>query len=172
MNQRVQDAAGFIDNTLQNEGTWYRAEEVESRVGGVLRSYGASVGAARGTIRDAGTKFKGLGHDDVTALASQLWGQPGPGRRPVYERRLAAVVLLQSKVALLRHSDLTRLEGFIRSAQTAELVDPLIADVVVPLLAALGGLDRQRAGVVMARWSQDPDRWVRHAAALAAEITA
>ncbi|GAC1481062.1 MAG: hypothetical protein NVS1B16_11780 [Pseudarthrobacter sp.] len=172
MNQRVQDAAGFIDTTLQNEGTWYRAEEVESRVGGALSSYGASVGAVRGTIRDAGTKFKGLGHDDVTALASQLWGQPGPGRRAVYERRLAAVVLLQTRVALLRHSDLTRLEGFIRSAHTADLVDPLIADVVVPLLAALDDVGRQRAGVVMARWTQDHDRWVRHAAALAAEITA
>lgn len=172
MNQRVRDAAGFIDATLQNEGTWYRAEEVESRVGGALSSYGASVGAVRGTIRDAGTKFKGLGHDDVTALASQLWGQPAPGRRAVYERRLAAVVLLQTRVALLRHSDLTRLEGFIRSANTADLVDPLIADVVVPLLVALDDVGRQRAGVVMARWTRDPDRWVRHAAALAAEITA
>ncbi|GAA1758188.1 hypothetical protein GCM10009712_03710 [Pseudarthrobacter sulfonivorans] len=172
MNQTVQDAAGFIDATLQNEGTWYRAEEVESRVGGALSSYGASVGAVRGTVRDAGTKFKGLGHDDVTALASQLWGQPGPGRRAVYERRLAAVVLLQSRVALLRHSDLTRLEGFIRSAHTAELIDPLIADVMVPLLAALEGTDRQRANVVIARWSQDPDEWVRRAAALTADMTA
>jgi hypothetical protein len=172
VDQTVQDAAVFIDTTLQNEGTWYRAEQVESRVGGALGSYGASVGAVRGTIRDAGRKFKDLGHDHVTALASQLWARPGPGRLPVYERRLAAVVLLQSRVALLRHSDLTRLEGFVRSAHTEELVNPLIADVVVPLLAALDGSDRQRAGVVMARWSQDPDRWVRHAAALTAEITA
>lgn len=172
MNQSVQDAAGFIDSTLQNEGTWYRAEEVESRVGGALASYGASVGAVRGTIRDAGRKFKGLAHDDVTALASQLWGQPGPGKRPVYERRLAAVVLLQSRVALLRHSDLTRLEGFIRSAHAAALVDSLIADVVVPLLAALDGTDRQRAGVVIARWHQDPDESIRHAATLTAEISA
>ncbi len=62
---------------------------------GPLGSYGASVGAVRGTVRDAGRKFKGLGHDDVHSLASELWGRPGPGRRPVYERRLAAVVLLQ-----------------------------------------------------------------------------
>jgi hypothetical protein len=172
VNHPVEEVAGFIDATLQNEGTWYRAEEVESRVGGTLRSYGASVGAVRGTVRDAGTKFKGLGHDEIAALASSLWGQPGPGRRAVYERRLAAVVLLQSRVALLRHSDLTRLEGFIRSAHTAELVDPLVTDVVVPLLAALDGMDRHRAGMVIARWSQDPDRWVRHAAALTAEITA
>jgi hypothetical protein len=81
-------------------------------------------------------------------------------------------VLLQSRVALLRHSDLTRLEGFIRSAHTAELVDTLVADVVVPLLAALESTDRQRANTVIARWSQGPDEWVRRAAALTADITA
>lgn len=169
--ERVQEAARFIDATLQNEGTWYRAEDVQSRMGGSLTSYGSSVGAVRGTVRDAGRKFKELGHDEVTALASLLWGQPGPGRRPIYERRLAAVVLLQSRVALLRHSDLTRLEGFIRSAHTAELVDPLIADVVVPLLKGLGGSDRQRADVVITRWHQDPDEWIRRAAGLTADIT-
>ncbi|HEY8700788.1 MAG TPA: DNA alkylation repair protein [Arthrobacter sp.] len=172
MTHTIRDVAGFIDITLQNEGAWFRAEEVESRVGGVLNSYGASVGAVRGTVRDAGRKFRDLGHDEVTALASELWGQPGPGRKPVYERRLAAVVLLQTRVALLRHSDLTRIEGFIRSAHTGELVDPLTADVVVPLLATLGGRDRQRADAVIARWHRDPDRWLRHAASLAAGSTA
>jgi len=166
VNEMVQEAAGFIDATLQNEGTWYRAEDVESRVGGAMGSYGSSVGAVRGTVRDAARKFKDLGHDEVTALASLLWGRPGPGKRPVYERRLAAVVLLQSRVALLRHSDLTRLEGFIRSAHSAGLVDPLIADVVVPLLKGLNGSDRQRAGVVTTRWHQDPDDALRHAARL------
>jgi hypothetical protein len=75
-------------------------------------------------------------------------------------------------VALLRHSDLTRIEGFIRSAHLAELVDPLVADVVVPLLRALSGRDRQRADVVVARWHQDPDAWLRRAASLTADITA
>jgi len=168
--ESVREAAGFIDTTLQNEGAWYRAEAVESRLGGTMGSYGASVGAVRGTVRDAGRKFKGLGHDDVTALASELWGRPGPGRRPVYERRLAAVVLLQARVGLLRHSDLTRLEGFIRTAQTAELVDPLTVDVVVPLLTALQGTDRQRAGVVLARWHRDGDPWVRHVASILSDM--
>lgn len=171
MNQAVVDAAGFIDATLQNEGAWYRADDVESRVGGTLSSYGASVGAVRGTVRDAGRKFRDLGHDDVTALASLLWGQPGPGRKPVYERRLAAVVLLQSQVSLLRHTDLTRLEGFIRSAHTGELVDPLISDVVVPLLKVLDGKGRQRADAVISRWHQDPDHSIRRAASLTAEKT-
>lgn len=172
MNDAVQEAARFIDTTLQNEGAWYRAEDIESRMGGELGSYGASVGAVRGTVRDAGRKFKGLGRDDANALASELWGQPGPGRRPVFERRLAAVVLLQSRVAQLGHSDLTRLEGFIRSAHTGELVDPLIADVVVPLLASLGGTDSRKAAAIVARWHADPNEWVRHAAALIHRMTA
>lgn len=171
VNQTIVDAAGFIDTTLQNEGAWYRAHDVESRVGGALSSYGASVGAVRGTVRDAGRKFKDLAHDDVTALASLLWGQPAPGRLPVYERRLAAVVLLQSRVSLLRHTDLTRLEGFIRSAHTGDLLDPLISDVVVPLLKVLDAPDRQRADVVLARWSRDPDQWIRRAASLTAQKT-
>ena len=82
------------------------------------------------------------------------------------------MVLLHSRVALLLPSDLTRLEGFIRSANTLELVDPLTAEVVVPLLAGLDSSDRQRANVVIARWHRDPDEWLRRAAALTAQKTA
>jgi hypothetical protein len=162
----VTAAAGFVDRTLQNEGAWYRADDVGSRLGGALASYGSSVGAVRGTVRDALRKYRDLDHDGVVLLASALWGQPKPGALPVFERRLAAVVLLQSRVGVLRHSDLTRMEGFLRSAQTRELADPLVADVVVPLLAGLPDRDRQRADVVLARWRKDPDTRLRQAAAL------
>lgn len=161
----VDAAAGFIDRTLQNEGAWYRADDVVSRLGGVLASYGSSVGAVRGTVRDALRKFKELDHDGVVMLASVLWGQPKPGARPVFERRLAAVVLLQSRSGLLRHSDLTRIEGFLRSAGTQELAAPLVSDVVGPLLAGLPGRQRQRADVVIARWARDPDHRLKQAAA-------
>lgn len=161
----VAAAAGFVDRTLQNEGAWYRADDVEGRLGGELTSYGSSVGAVRGTIRDALRKYKDFDHDAVVQLASALWGQPRPGSRAVYERRLAAIVLLQTKVVLLRHSDLTRIESFLRSAGTRELVDPLLADVVAPFLARLTGRDRQRANVVLARWRTDPDTPLRNAAA-------
>ncbi len=162
----VAAAADFIDRTLQNEGAWYRADDVGTRLGGVLASYGSSVGAVRGTVRDALKKYKNLEHDGVVLLASALWGQPKPGARPVFERRLAAVVLLQAKAGMLLHSDLTRIEGFLRSAQTAELADPLVADVVAPLLDRLPQRDRQRADVVLARWSRDPDSRLRQAAAM------
>jgi hypothetical protein len=161
----VTAAAGFVDRTLQNEGAWYRADDVEGRLGGELASYGSSVGAVRGTVRDMLRKYKDLDHDAVVQLASALWGQPRPGARAVYERRLAAVVLLQTKAELLRHSDLTRIEGFLRSAGTGELIEPLLADVVAPFLARLHGRDRQRAAVVLARWRTDPAPQLRHAAA-------
>ncbi|UKA69396.1 DNA alkylation repair protein [Arthrobacter sp. FW306-06-A] len=161
----VSAAAEFVDRTLQNEGAWYRADDVGNRLGWVLDSYGSSIGAVRGTVRDALRKFKDLDHDTTVMLASTLWGQPRPGSRPVFERRLAAVVLLQSRVRLLRHSDLTRLEGFLRSAQAADLIQPLLGDVLVPLLSGLGERERQRANAVLARWRDDPDPQLQAAAA-------
>ncbi|HEY1155137.1 MAG TPA: DNA alkylation repair protein [Arthrobacter sp.] len=161
----VSAAVEFVDRTLQNEGAWYRADDVGNRLGWAMDSYGSSIGAVRGTVRDTLRKFKDLDHDATVMLASALWGQPRPGSRPVFERRLAAVVLLQSRVRLLRHSDLTRLEGFLRSAQAADLAQPLLADVLVPLLSGLGERERQRASVVLARWRDDPDPQLQAAAA-------
>ncbi|NQX12612.1 DNA alkylation repair protein [Microbacteriaceae bacterium VKM Ac-2855] len=149
-NGRVSEPGDFILRTLQNEGDYWRAEEVRERVGGGLGSTGASVGAVRGTVRDALRKFRGLDHDAVTALASELW------REPVFEQRLAAVVLLQSNAQLLRASDLTRLEGFVRSSAARALVEPLARDVIRPLLAGLDPAERGRADAVLTRWLGEP----------------
>jgi 3-methyladenine DNA glycosylase AlkD len=155
----VSEAADFIDLTLRNEGDWYRAQDSRERFGGYLDFYGASVGAVRGTVRDALRKFPGLGRDEVAALASELWGVP------VLERRLAAVVLLQSRIRSLDNSDLTRLEGFVRTAGSAALVDPLAADVIRPLIEALDEPRRTRADAAIARWAREPNEWLRRAAA-------
>ena len=154
----MSEAAEFIDETLQRESSWLRAEETEARLGADLRFYGSSVGAIRGTVRDALRRHPDLTHDDVTMLSSELW-EP-----PVYERRLAAVVLLQSKVRLLNNSDLTRLEGFVREARVRELVDPLAADVIGPLIAGLEGQAKSRAEGVRQRWLTGSDKWLRRAA--------
>jgi hypothetical protein len=161
----VSDAGDFIDLSLQREGSWSRADELRSRLAGDpggrgLRFYGASVGAVRGTVRDAGRRYPGLSHDAVTALSSELWAVP------VFERRLAAVVLLQANVPLLTNSDLTRLEGFIREAGLRELVDPLAVDVVGPLVNGLDVVARMRADSVLDRWVREPDTWLRRAALL------
>jgi len=153
-------AAEFIDRTLRFEGSEFRAEADAERIGGGLRFYGASVGAIRGTVRDAGRRHPGLTHDEVTALAAELWEDP------VYERRLAAIVLLQGQVRMLRGNDLTRIEQFLRDARIGELVDPLAADVVRPLLDRLEGAEAERARRIIERWATDPDPMLRRAAAL------
>lgn len=150
----------FIDAALQYEGDWYRADAQRERLGSSLTFYGASVGAIRGTVRDAQRKFRGLTHDDITALSSELWSQP------VFERRLAAIVLLQSNVALLRHSDFTRFEGFVRTADVAELVDPLATDVLRPLLLQVDDTDRARALTAVSRWAREDNVWLQRAARL------
>jgi 3-methyladenine DNA glycosylase AlkD len=155
-------AAGeFVDDTLQREASWYRAEEMRHRFGSGMQYYGASVGAVRGTVRDALRRHAGLTHDEITALSSELWAVP------VYERRLAAVVILQSNLELLTNSDLTRMEGFVRDAHMPTLVDPLAVDVVGPLVERLGGKARGRADAVLDRWAGDPDVWLRRASLLA-----
>ncbi|BCW71578.1 DNA alkylation repair protein [Arthrobacter sp. NicSoilB8] len=161
----MSDAGEFIDAALQQESSWSRADELQSRLGkepggSGLRVYGASVGAVRGTIRNAGRRYPGLSRDEITALSSELWALP------VFERRLAAVVLLQTNVLLLTNSDLTRLEGFIREARVRDLVDPLAVDVVGPLVNGLDVLSRVRADSVLDRWVREPDAWLRRAALL------
>lgn len=156
---RVTDAADFVDSTLQTEGTWYRAADDKERLGSDLRFYGASVGAVRGTVRDLARRHPGMTHDDVTALSSELW------QVPVFERRLAAVVVLQANVQRLRGSDLTRMEGFVRDGCLADLVDPLALDVVGPLRESLGRREQVRADLTLDRWARD-DAWLARAALL------
>ncbi len=153
-------AADFIDDSLQYESTGERAEDYERRLGEALEFYGASVGAIRGTIRNASRRYPELQHDAITALASELWA------RPVFERRLAAVVLLQSNLRLLHVSDLTRVEGFLRSAAVRDLADPLAVDVVGALLLRLNGQDAVRVRAVLERWAASESIWLRRAAVL------
>ncbi|WP_018773243.1 DNA alkylation repair protein [Arthrobacter sp. 131MFCol6.1] len=176
----MSEAGEFIDLSLQREASWRRAEQLQARLetepaGSGLRFYGTSVGAVRGTVRDAGRRYPGLSRDEVAALSSELWGSElersdlaGSDLRaaPVFERRLAAVVLLQNNVKLLTNADLTRLEGFIRQARVPDLVDPLAVDVVGPLVDGLDVLARVRADSVLDRWVREPDAWLRRAALL------
>ena len=154
----MSDAGDFVDAALQLEATWQRAIDDEARIGIDLRFYGASVGAVRGTIRDIGHRYPGLGRDEITALSSELW------HPPVFERRLAAIVLLQTHLRLLDNSDLTRLEGFLRDARTLALAEPFIGAVISPLIGSLDAPGRARANIVLARWSADSNPWLRHAA--------
>lgn len=153
----MSEVGQFIDTALQREASWERADD---RGGGGLRFYGSSVGAVRGAVRDAFRRYRGLEHDAVLALSSELWAVP------VFERRLAAIVVLQSQLALLQVTDLTRLEGFLRQGGRPELVDPLAMDVVGPLTDRLSQQDGASAAAILDRWAADGDPWLGRAAVL------
>jgi hypothetical protein len=157
----VSDAGDFVDAALQYEGSWERASAEQARLGSDLQFYGCSIGAIRGTIRDAARRYAGMSHDEVTALSSELWAAP------VFERRLAAVVVLQANLDMLNNTDLTRIEGFVRQSRLRELVDPLATDVIRPLVGRLAGTERARAIAVLDRWASESDVWLRRAAHIA-----
>lgn len=153
-------AARFIDHTLRSEASeWRTWADGDASVGG-LGVYGASIGAIRGTVRDALRRHRNLPHDEITALASELWAVP------VFERRLAAIVLLQGQIDLLTGDDLTRVEGFLRDARVPELIEPLTLDVVRPLLTRLTGVEADRAQRIVARWASSDADSLRASAAL------
>lgn len=156
----MSQAGEFIDAALQREASESRADEDFYRLGspGELTFYGASMGAIRGTLRDLERGHPALSHDELTALSSKLWAVP------VFERRLAAIVLLQSHAGLLISSDLTRLEGFLRTGVVAELVEPLVNDVIRPLVQSLTDAALDRAVTVLDRWAADGNPWLAYAA--------
>ena len=155
----MREAAEWIDAAIQREATWERADAARERFGARIDSYGASVGSVRAAVRDFLRGHELTAHDDIVALSSELWAEP------VFERRLAAIVLLQTHVDLLDNGDLTRLEGFVRSAIVPDLLDPLVADVVRPMVGSLGEPGRSRARAVLERWAGDADPSLRRAAA-------
>ncbi|GAA3209552.1 DNA alkylation repair protein [Microbacterium terregens] len=153
-------AAAFIDRTLRAEASEWRTWADGDASAGGLRVYGTSVGAVRGTVRDALRRHRDLHHDEITALASELWAAP------VFERRFAAIVLLQGQVDALTGKDLTRIEGFLRDARLPSLIEPLTLDVVRPLLARLTGTEADRARRIVTRWTTAEAEGLRVAAAL------
>ena len=156
--QRVSEACGLIDEALQYESSWQRADEHRARFGEGVDYSGSWVGAIRATLRDTLRRYPELSHDELTTLSSQLWSAP------VYERRLAAVILLQTRLEVLVASDLTRLEGFVRASVPVEIADALAHDVIRPLVRSLGPRDRTRADAVVARWSRSEYPVLRRAA--------
>ena len=107
-------------------------------------------GAAKTVSRDAA-----LDHDGVVALAEALWS------KRVFERRMAAVIVLALHAEALAPEDLTLVEQLVRESGTWALVDPLATDVVGEIAW------HHRIRRTLERWAKDHDFWVRRASLLA-----
>ena len=121
-----------------------------------LTFYGTSKPKLRAVVAAALAEHGPLGRRRLLAVARALWAGPA------FERRGAAVDLLERHVDLLDAADLALLERFIRESRTWALVDWLAIPVAGPLVEREPGL-----GPTLDRWAADDDFWVRRAALIA-----
>jgi 3-methyladenine DNA glycosylase AlkD len=117
---------------------------------------GASVPQARAAVAAWRRSQADLSREHLVAVAESLWA------RPVFECRLAAVLLLTDRKRLLTAADMPFVEQLLRESGTWALVDGLAADVAGSLAARFPEL-----GATLDRWAADADFWIRRSALLA-----
>lgn len=150
----LQKLARRIEAELKAAGTPERAAGEKRYLKSDLVFHGSTLGDIRRVSKSV-TKGHGIGHDDVIGLVEELWS------KPVFERRMAAVVLLGLHAAELGPNDLPVIERLIRESKTWALVDGLAEDVVSEI--ALRYRIKQR----LDRWAKDEDFWIRRSSLLA-----
>ena len=148
--------AAAIEAAIRAAGTPERAvsEQAYLKIG--LEFTGTAVPAARAIIQSWRRDHPGVTRDLLTGVAAALWS------RPVFDCRMAAVLLLADQRALLTAADVPLLERLLRDSGTWALVDSMAADVMGSLVERYPEL----AGT-LDRWALDPDFWLRRSAMLA-----
>jgi 3-methyladenine DNA glycosylase AlkD len=149
--------ADRLERAMAAIGISGRAAQEKRYLKSDLAFLGATVWQIRAQVKAAVGELGDLDHDRLVALVEALWS------RPIFERRMAATVLLELRTDLLRESDLPLLERLLRESGTWALVDGLAVNVVGAVLAA----DPDRTIAVLDRWSTDDDFWIRRSALLA-----
>jgi 3-methyladenine DNA glycosylase AlkD len=156
-NQAAAARVARLEGALRAIGTRERAIRERAYLKSDLEFLGATVWQIRSAVKEMAAGFSDLDHDQLVALAEELW------RQPIHERRMAATVLLEHRSGMLGAADLPLLERLTRESRTWALVDGLAGDVVGTILAA----DEPGTLPTLDRWATDPDFWVRRAALLA-----
>jgi len=152
--------ADSLECQIRRVATAERATNEKRYLKSDLTFLGAGVGVIRRSVRAAVKDHGAMGHDELIALVEELW------RKPVHERRMAAVVCLESCDRLLTIKDLDLLERLIRESKTWALVDGLAGKVTGAI-----AWREESAGRTLDRWSQDDDFWLRRSALLALMTT-
>jgi 3-methyladenine DNA glycosylase AlkD len=143
-----------VDAGLRQAGKPDRAAAEKRYLKSDLDFLGCTLGEMR-RLAKATAKDDQLEHDDLIAVVRELWS------KPVFERRMTAVVLLELHGSELVTNDLPMIETLIRESKTWALVDGLAGDVVGTI--ALRHRIKQR----LDRWSVDDDFWIRRSSLLA-----
>jgi 3-methyladenine DNA glycosylase AlkD len=149
-------AADELEARLRALGTAERAEHERRYLKSDLQHLGVTVWQIDREVRAFAAQWPKLSHDELVALVEALWA------KPVHERRMAAVMLLEAYSELVAPSELPLLERLIRESRTWAYVDGLAANVLGELLVR-----SPRTAPKLDRWAKDSDFWVRRSALLA-----
>ncbi len=155
MGLNVADAVSQIESSIREAGTRERAKSEKRYLKSDLTFLGATVWQTRAVVK-AFARQNSLDHDSLVALVTALWDAE------IFERRMAAVMLLDLHPKLLYAADLPLIERLIRESLTWALVDFLAGDVVSGILVADESVE-----ATLDRWAGDPDFWVRRSSLLA-----
>jgi 3-methyladenine DNA glycosylase AlkD len=148
------ERARRIEMELRRLGTRERAEGEKAYLKSDMRFLGATLADIRRVAKGAS---RDLGADRAAAirLVEELW------REPVFERRMAAALILELHARDLRAEDLDMIERLLRESGTWALVDVLSGDVVAEMAVRL------RIRRTLDRWAKDGDFWIRRSSLLA-----
>jgi 3-methyladenine DNA glycosylase AlkD len=148
--------AALIERDIRAAGSQTRAASAQNYLKSSLEFSGTTVPDVREIVIRWRRNHPDLTRERLTELAAALWDGP------IFEGRLAAVILLTDRRRLLTAGDAAVVERFLRTAGTWALVDGLAADVMGFLVERfpelLGVLDN---------WVADDDFWIRRSAMLA-----
>ena len=111
----------MIAAELRAAGSPERAVRERAYLKSDLEFFGVPVPVTRVAIQSWCRARPALGHDELVAVAAALW------QTPVFERRMAAEMLLELNPALLGPGDVPLIERTPREARTWALVDSLAA---------------------------------------------
>src|SRR5688572_7761505 len=151
----MDEIAARIEASLRAAGTVNRAVGEKAYLRSDLEFTGTTVIGTRSVVKEVDEEID-LDHDGLMSLVGALWS------KPVFERRLAATVLLQRHPGLVSVADVPLLERIVRDSRTWALVDYLACDVLGRMVIA----DPDGMTPVMDRWASDGDFWVRRSSLL------
>jgi 3-methyladenine DNA glycosylase AlkD len=153
----IQRLAEQIEADLRAVGTPARAAQEKRYLKSDLEHVGATVPAMRKVVVAFRRAHPELKREDVLALSRALW------KKPIHERRAAAVELLEQCKKELGPEDIGVVELFLREARGWALVDSLAASVAGDLVERFPG----QLSSVLDRWAKDENFWLRRSALLA-----
>ena len=148
--------ASRLEARLTAHGDAGRAVQAKRYLKSDLEFLGVGMGPLRRAVGALTKECGPFERDVLVELVDELW------RLPLFERRMAAVVLLERNTAALGPADLPQLDRLIRDAHTWALVDGLATKVLGDLTIRF-----RKVRVALDRWAVDDDLWIRRSSLLA-----